>query len=110
MRITPTSSRPFAALALAAALAFTASCSPTSTGVTRTGDEVSGTGTIRHFTVEGGFFAIRGDDSVTYDPTNLPLSLHRAGVRVRFAGRIRDDMMSFHMVGPIVELVEIKER
>ena len=30
------------------------------------------TGVVHHFELEGGFYAIRGDDSVTYDPTNLP--------------------------------------
>ena len=27
------------------------------------------TGVVHHFELEGGFYAIRGDDSVTYDPT-----------------------------------------
>ncbi len=97
-----------AALALGALLAF--ACSPTSRGISRSGDDISGTGTVRYFPAEGGFYAIRGDDGETYDPTNLPLELRKDGLRVTFAGKIHDDMISFHAVGPIVELIEIKRR
>jgi hypothetical protein len=66
------------------------------------------TGTVRFFNVEGGFWAIAGDDSVTYDPmTPLRQSFERDGLRVRFEGRLRPDVGSIHMVGPIVEIVQI---
>lgn len=75
--------------------------------VSRQGDQVSGTGAVQWFTIEGGFFAIRGDDGKVYDPMNLPAAFGRDGARVRFEGRIRSDMGSFHMVGEIVELKSI---
>ncbi len=105
--------RAFRKPALLAALVLGAaslSCSPTSLGVRRDGDEVSGSGTIRHFTTEGGFYAIKGDDGETYEPTTLPVDLQKDGLRVTFAGRIRSDMLSFHKVASIVELREIKRR
>jgi hypothetical protein len=71
------------------------------------GEIVSGTGTVRRFDLEGGFFAIAGDDGVTYDPTNLAEEFQRDGLRVRFRARVRDDMAGIHMVGPIVEILEI---
>jgi hypothetical protein len=80
--------------------------SPSGTVVV-TGDVVRGTGTVQFLSVEGGFFAIRGDDGVTYDPTNLPSGFQRAGLRVRFEARIRHDLGGIHMVGPIVDVISI---
>jgi len=70
-------------------------------------DVVSGTGTVRWFSFEGGFFAIQGDDGVTYDPVDLAEEFRRDGLRVRYRVRIREDMAGFHMAGPIVEILEI---
>lgn len=69
---------------------------------------VTVTGTVRHFEFEGGFFAIRGDDSVTYDPTNLAEEFRRDGLRVHARLRLRPDMGGIHMAGPIVDIVEIR--
>lgn len=65
-------------------------------------------GVVRHFDLEGGFFAIRGDDGVTYDPSNLADEFRRDGLRVRARARLRPDMSGIHMVGPIVDLIEIE--
>jgi hypothetical protein len=80
--------------------------SPTGTVVV-TGDVARGTGTVQFLRVEEGFFAIRGDDGVTYDPTNLPTGFQRDGLRVRFEARIRHDLGGTHMVGPIVDVISI---
>ncbi len=80
--------------------------SPTGTVVV-TGDVVRGTGTVQFLRVEGGFFAIRGDDGVTYDPTNLPTGFQRDGLGVRFEARIRRDLSGTHVVGPIVDVISI---
>ncbi len=80
--------------------------SPTGTVVV-SGDVARGTGTVQFITVEGGFFAIRGDDGVVYDPRNLPAAFQKDGMRVRFEARVRNDMGSFHMVGPIVDVISI---
>ena len=96
-------------LALAGSSACGGSSSPTSpTGtVVVTGDVARGTGMVRFYTFEGGFFAIRGDDGVTYDPTNLPSSFQRDGLRVRFEALIRRDLGGVHMAGPIVDVISI---
>lgn len=65
-------------------------------------------GVVRHFDLEGGFFAIRGDDGVTYDPSNLAEEFRRDGLRVRVRARLRPDMGGIHMVGPIVDIIEIE--
>jgi hypothetical protein len=75
--------------------------------VTRSGDMVNGTGTVEWFGIEGGFFAIRGDDGKVYDPMNLPPAFAKDGVRVRFTAKLRRDMGSIHMVGEIVEIQQI---
>lgn len=74
-----------------------------------TGTPLRITGVIRHDEVEGGFWAIRGDDSVTYDPTNLPEEFRREGLRVEAEARLRDDMAGIHMAGPLVELRRIRK-
>lgn len=76
---------------------------------TATSDSVvSITGVVRHFDLEGGFFAIRGDDGVTYDPSNLTGDFQQDGLRVRARARLRPDMGGIHMVGPIVDIIEIE--
>jgi len=77
-------------------------------GVVSHTDTISVTGTIQFFSLEGGFFAIRGDDGKTYDPVNLPAQYRKDGIRVRFTGQLRPDLVGVHMVGPIVEIVTIE--
>jgi hypothetical protein len=67
------------------------------------------TGTARFFSIEGGFWAVRGDDGVTYDPVHgLPTEFQQEGLRVYLVARERRDLGSYHMVGPIVEIVSIQ--
>lgn len=75
--------------------------------VVREGDVIRGTGTVRWLTVEGGFFAIAGDDGTTYDPIDLPAEFRADGLRVRFRARVREDLGSYRMAGPIVEVLEV---
>jgi hypothetical protein len=65
-------------------------------------------GTVQFMSFEGGFWAVRGDDNVTYDPMNgVPASFQVQGLRVRMEARRRDDMASIHMAGPIVEILSL---
>jgi inhibitor of cysteine peptidase len=65
------------------------------------------TATVSYMTVEGGFFGLRGDDGVTYDPTRLDPAFAQDGLRVRARLQVRDDLAGTHMVGPIVDILEI---
>lgn len=68
------------------------------------------TGTVRYYDFEGGFWAVRGDDGTTYDPLGgLPASFQSEGLRVKLQARIRDDVVSIHMAGRIVEILDIEE-
>jgi hypothetical protein len=68
-------------------------------------------GTVRYIAIEGGFWAVRGDDGVTYDPMNgLAPAYQREDLRVTLVARVRSDMAGIHMVGPIVEVLSIQTR
>jgi hypothetical protein len=98
---------PFA-LALSLLLGGCSPAAPDKPGVTNDGTYVAGTGAVTYYALEGGFYAIRGDDNVTYDPINLDKSYWTPGLRVRFRALLRKDLGGVHMVGPIVEILEIK--
>ena len=67
-------------------------------------------GTVQFYTLEGGFWAVRGDDGTTYDPMNgLPKEFQQEDLRVSMTVKIRTDMGSVHMVGPVVEIIEIRK-
>lgn len=70
-------------------------------------NRISMSGTIRYSPLEGGFFAIVGDDGTTYDPLNLEPSFQIDGLRVRMVAEIRSDLAGIHMVGPIIEIKSI---
>lgn len=67
------------------------------------------TGIVSYDSFEGGFWAVRGDDGVTYDPMNgLPQEFQRENLRVRVVAKVRHDLVGTHMAGPIVEIVTIQ--
>ena len=73
-------------------------------------NEVRVNGTVRFMNFEGGFWAIRGDDNVTYDPLGgLPAAFQSEGLRVRIEARRLSDMASIHMAGPIIEIISIRK-
>jgi len=66
-------------------------------------------GTVTHYDLEGGFWAIKGDDGKVYDPVGgLPTEFQKDGLRVRLVAVPRPDMASFHMVGALVEIKKIE--
>jgi hypothetical protein len=94
---------------LAAALLSAACGSPTAPQVPPGAIQVNGT--VRYFTLEGGFWAVHGDDGVTYDPMNgLASEFRRENLRVTVVAKVRSDMGSIHMVGPIIEVLSIETR
>jgi heat shock protein HslJ len=75
-----------------------------------TGPELPITGTVRHLRIEGGLFVIDAEDGARYNPLNLPAAFRVDGKQIEAVGRRRDDAVSIGMVGPIVELIRIRER
>lgn len=70
-------------------------------------DCIEGDGTVRYSSVEGGFWYIEAGDGAKYDPYGIPEEFAKDGLRVHFVVRPQPDRMGFHMLGTIVELVEI---
>ena len=71
-------------------------------------DVVRVDGTVRFMSFEGGFWAVRGDDNVTYDPINgLPAAFQVEGLRVRLEAKRQRDAVNLHMAGPIVQVITI---
>ena len=66
-------------------------------------------GTVQYISLEGGFYAIRGGDGKTYDPINLPDEYQHDGMRVQVKARTRDNVVSVHMAGPIIEILAIEK-
>jgi hypothetical protein len=94
---------------IAASICSAACASPTSPELPPGAIQVNGT--VRYFTLEGGFWAVRGDDGVTYDPMNgLASEFQRDNLRVTLVANVRNDMAGIHMVGPIIEVLSIKTR
>jgi hypothetical protein len=73
-------------------------------------DEFQMKGTVVYEEIEGGFFAIHGEDGQTYNPVDLPDAFRKDGMEVQFRARPSRDALSFHMYGTTVEIVEIKRR
>lgn len=97
--------------ALIALSIVSAACSSSPTAPQLPPGAIQVNGTVRYFTLEGGFWAVRGDDGVTYDPMNgLAAEFQRENLRVTLVAKVRNDMASIHMVGPIVEVLSIQTR
>jgi hypothetical protein len=89
-------------------VALTIACgSPTSPSVPAGAIRVAGT--VQFYTIEGGFWAIKGDDGVTYDPKDgLPAEFQVQNRRVTMVAKVRSDLGGVHGVGPIVEIISIE--
>ena len=66
------------------------------------------TGRVTWMSFEGGFFAIVGDDQVTYDTHELPAAFRQDGIRVTATLRLRLDLACIHMAGPIADVLTIR--
>ena len=65
-------------------------------------------GTVKYIDVEGGFYGLVGDDGTHYDPMCLSEAFRHDGLRVKFTGKVREDLCNFHMWGWIFEIDRIE--
>lgn len=72
-------------------------------------DIISENGTVKYIDLEGGFYGIIGDSGKNYDPINLSEEFQKDNLRVSFDAKIREDMVSIHMWGTIIEIVRIEK-
>ncbi|MEO8449869.1 MAG: hypothetical protein ABI647_08775 [Gemmatimonadota bacterium] len=64
-------------------------------------------GIVHHLPIEGGVYVIDVNETLRYQPLNLPAELRKDGLKVRFVPKSRDDMMGTAQVGRVIELVTI---
>jgi hypothetical protein len=69
---------------------------------------ICGVGTVTFVGLEGGFYGITAEDGKRYDPIVLDHRFHVAGLRIRFEARVREDVMSTHMWGTLVDILKIE--
>ena len=69
---------------------------------------LSGTGTVRYLSLEGGFYGILADDGTHLDPVNLPAEFRTDGLRVHYDAQIKPEAVSVHMWGQIVVVLSIR--
>lgn len=94
---------------IAASILSSACAGPTSPGLPQGAIQVNGT--VLYVNLEGGFWAVRGDDGVTYDPMNgLASQFRRENLRVTLIGKVRNDIGGIHMTGPVIEVLSIHTR
>lgn len=51
-----------------------------------------------------GTWALVGEDGETYELKDAPSQLKQAGLKVSVTGEIRKDVMTFAMIGPVLEV------
>ncbi len=72
-------------------------------------DTIAATGNVTFVDQEGGFYALIGDNGSRYDPTNLNNAYFQNGLRVKFEGTIRSDLVSTHQWGPLIQITKIEK-
>lgn len=66
-------------------------------------------GTIRFVDINFGAWIIESDEGKKYefDPESINEDLLEDGTRINLEAKIRDDIVSNNMLGPIIEIIEI---
>ncbi len=63
------------------------------------------TGTIQRSNMGPGTWALITDDGITYEiQKNAPKELLKSGQKVKVQGQVREDVMTFAMIGPVLEV------
>ncbi|MGA7934575.1 MAG: hypothetical protein WCA35_13585 [Kovacikia sp.] len=65
-------------------------------------------GTIERKGMGSGTWAIVSNSGKTYELHKPPAELHKTGLKVKLEGQVREDIMSFAMIGPILEIKSFK--
>lgn len=68
---------------------------------------VSAVGRIVYVDLEGGFYGIEAEDGTKYNPLNLEEAFQEDGLRVRFRGVLRPDVMTIRMWGQNLEIEDM---
>lgn len=63
---------------------------------------------IQYFELEGGFFGLITSDNKKYLPLNLPTEFQQHNAQVRFAGKVKPNMMTIQQWGTPIEIKKIE--
>ncbi|HUL04645.1 MAG TPA: hypothetical protein VLV16_15590 [Gemmatimonadales bacterium] len=96
------------ALTLAALLLSGFAGCPDSTDPASSGAGVDAV--VHYVNVEGGCWTIHVDPNQVYQPLNLPTEFEHDGLAVRVEFQQRNDMATYCMVGPVVQILSIHTR
>ncbi|BAZ44887.1 hypothetical protein NIES4102_19040 [Chondrocystis sp. NIES-4102] len=55
-----------------------------------------------------GVWALVADDGTTYELKDPPSELKKEGIKVEIEGKIRKDIMTMAMIGPVLEIASYK--
>lgn len=72
-------------------------------------EKVNLIGEVRFINLEGGFYGIIGSDGKNYYPVNLSNEFKIDGIKVKFEGRIRKDLITTTMWGETLEIIKINK-
>jgi len=65
-------------------------------------------GTVRHITLETGFWGIESDDGKKYIPVNMPEQLKTEGRKVEVDADLISNMSGLHMWGEYVKVTSFE--
>lgn len=65
---------------------------------------ISVTGVIEHKGIGPGTWALVTDSGETYELKDAPGELKKPELKVKVQGQVRDDVMTFAMIGPVLEV------
>lgn len=65
-------------------------------------------GTIERKGFGTGTWALVSDEGETYELHQAPEALHKNGLKVQVTGQVRQDVMTFAMIGPVLEVQEFE--
>jgi hypothetical protein len=57
-----------------------------------------------------GTWALVSEDGATYELKDAPSELQKADLKVTVKGEVRDDVMTFAMIGPVLEVKSFEVR
>lgn len=66
------------------------------------------TGVIERKGLGPGTWALVTEDGETYELKDAPAELKKSDLKVKVEGQVRDDVMSFAMIGPVLEIKSFK--
>ena len=66
------------------------------------------TGVIERKGLGPGTWALVTDSGETYELKDAPAELKKANLKVKVEGQVRDDVMTFAMIGPVLEVKSFK--